>query len=160
MRSSAATAVTALILEIFRTNGALLAAGDRLVGGCGLTSARWQVLGALAAEPLPVAHVARAMGLTRQGVQRTVNDLVRDGLAAFAENPHHRRAKLVRLTEAGQAAYAAATALQVPWAGTLAQDLDPAAIEAARLLVREVGARAAEPTKTSTKIGKTDHARR
>ncbi len=154
MRSSAAAAVTALILEIFRTNGALLAAGDRLVAGCGLTSARWQVLGALAAEPLPVAHIARTMGLSRQGVQRTVNDLVRGGLAAFAENPHHRRAKLVGLTETGRAAYAAATARQIPWAEALARDLDPAAIEAARRLVREIGARAAEPIER-----RTDHVR-
>ena len=61
-------AVTELVLETFRLNGQLLAAGDALVAKVGLTSARWQVLGAIAlsAAPLPVAHIARNMGLTRQ----------------------------------------------------------------------------------------------
>src|SRR5712692_9690594 len=79
----AGTALTELILDVFRLNGRLLAAGDRLVADIGLTSARWQVLGAiaLAATPSPVAHLARGMGLTRQGAHRTVNDLGAEGLA-------------------------------------------------------------------------------
>lgn len=103
----AADAATALVLEIFRSSGALLAAGDRLVGDLGLTSARWQVLGAvaLAAQPLPVARIARDMGITRQGVQRTVNELAKAGLVSFADNPHHLRARLVLLTPAGRDAY-------------------------------------------------------
>ena len=54
-----------LILEIFRVNGRLIAAGDVLVKDIGLTGARWQVLGAIATSsiPLPVAHIARRMGL-------------------------------------------------------------------------------------------------
>src|SRR5215210_6586367 len=63
-------AITELILETFRLNGRLLAAGDALVRDLGLTSARWQVLGAVAMSPvpLPVSHIARNMGLSRQGV--------------------------------------------------------------------------------------------
>src|SRR5262245_59015055 len=104
------TAITALIIEVFRLNGCLLDAGDDLVGGIGLSSARWQVLGAVAAatNSLPVAHIARNMGLSRQAVQRLANDLERDGLIRFASNPHHERAKLVVLTEAGQRAFATA----------------------------------------------------
>ena len=62
--------MTDLILDLFRLNGRLLAAGDRLVAGLGLTSARWQVLGAiaLADRPQPVAWLARDMGVYRQGV--------------------------------------------------------------------------------------------
>ena len=43
-------------------------AGDALVAGTGLTSARWQVVGAIALQQgrAPVAHIANAMGLTRQ----------------------------------------------------------------------------------------------
>src|SRR5215831_3423233 len=81
-------AVTRLILQVFRLNGRLLAAGDRLVEDLGLTSARWQVLGAIsvARTPQPVAHIARSMGLTRQAVQRTVNELAASGLLDFAPN--------------------------------------------------------------------------
>ena len=39
--------LTDLILETFRLNGALLAAGDRLLANPSLTSARWQVLRAV-----------------------------------------------------------------------------------------------------------------
>src|SRR5918999_264741 len=68
---------TDIVLEVFRLNGALIAAGNALANGTGLTSARWQVLGAvaLAAASPTVAQIARAMGLTRQGVQRLVDVL-------------------------------------------------------------------------------------
>jgi hypothetical protein len=46
--------MTGLIIEVFRLNGDLLAAGDFLVGDIGLTSARWQVLGSIALSPVPL----------------------------------------------------------------------------------------------------------
>src|SRR6516225_7846228 len=93
--------LTDLILDVFRLNGALLASGDALVGDLGLTSARWQVLGAIALSPvpLPVAHLARNMGLTRQAVQRSVDEMRDDGLVGLDPNPHHKRAMLVAMTE-------------------------------------------------------------
>lgn len=125
--------INRLVLEVFRLNGVLLAAGDALVAPYRLTSARWQVMGALAFAdtPLPVAHIARNMGLTRQGVQRLVNEMVADGLVVLADNPHHARAKLVRLTPDGAAAYAAANAAWRPvgeaaTTGLTAADLDAA----------------------------------
>lgn len=131
-------AVTALILEIFRLNGRLLASGDALVAGVGLTSARWQVLGAVALSPaaLPVAHIARNMGLTRQAVQRLVNEMEAEGLVRLGTNPHHRRARLVHLTQRGKAAYAAAMRLQVPWAGRLARGLAAGELEGATATLR------------------------
>ncbi|MGE0734726.1 MAG: MarR family winged helix-turn-helix transcriptional regulator [Alphaproteobacteria bacterium] len=115
-------AATSLVLELFRLNGALLAAGDQLLGGLGLTSARWQVMGAiaLADAALPVAHIARNMGLTRQAVQRVADDLADAGIVGYARNPHHRRAKLVLLTARGRALYAEADARQAPWINRLA----------------------------------------
>jgi DNA-binding MarR family transcriptional regulator len=124
-RAATGGAVTEVILQVFKLNGRLLAAGDQLTSDIGLTSARWQVLGAvaLAGTPQPVANLARAMGLTRQAVQRTVNDLASRGLVTFDVNPHHRRAQLVVLTEEGRAAYRAAARRQVPWASGLAKGL-------------------------------------
>jgi DNA-binding MarR family transcriptional regulator len=133
-------AVTALILETFRLNGRLLAAGDDLVRGLDLTSARWQVLGAVAAAPIPlsVAQVARSMGLTRQAVQRLANEMERDGLLRFAANPNHRRAKLVVLTPRGQSAYGAAMKRQHPWAQALAQGLTVQQVSAATLVLKRL----------------------
>ena len=133
-------AMTELVLETFRLNGCLLVAGDALVEDIGLTSARWQVLGAIAlsAVPLPVAHIARNMGLTRQAVQRLANEMERDGLVRFARNPHHQRAKLVLLTPRGKGTYDAAIKRQGPWAGSLANGLTIKRIEAATVTLRAV----------------------
>lgn len=133
-------AVTALILETFRLNGSLIAAGDALVADIGLTSARWQVLGAIALSPvpLPVAHIARNMGLTRQAVQRLANEMARDGLIRFGVNPHHQRAKLVRLTPRGKQAYAAAMERQKPWADSLAEGLTAKQIETVTTTLRAI----------------------
>lgn len=121
----ATDAVTALILSVFRLNNALLRAGDELVASLGLTSARWQVLGAIAyaERPQPVAWLARDLGGNRQNVQRIVNDLQAAGLVVFEPNPHHRRAQLVVLTEKGQDVFAAAMQLQLPWAEHLCADI-------------------------------------
>lgn len=126
--------VTEVILEVFRLNGQLLVAGDRLVQSLGLTSARWQVLGAIAFadRPQPVAWLARSMGLNRQGVQRIVNDLHREGFVEFQANPNHRRAQFVVLTGRGRAVYEAADRLQRPWAEALAAGLSVDDLETAR----------------------------
>ena len=103
----------------------MLAAGDRLVAELGLTSARWQILGAIvtAERPQPVAWLARDLGANRQNVQRIVNDLHEEGLVAFETNPHHRRAQLVVLTDKGRAAFDAAMRLQGPWINSLSDGL-------------------------------------
>ena len=120
-RTPSGDALTDLILEVFRLNGRLLVAGDRLVAELGLTSARWQVLGAIALsdQPQPVAWLARSMGLNRQGVQRIVNELHKEGLVAFKPNPNHRRAHFVILTGDGKSAYDRAERLQRPWVSSL-----------------------------------------
>jgi len=99
-----------LVIRIFATNGALVDTGNELVRPIGLTTAWWQVLGALGYSPvpLPVAHIARNMGLTRQSVQRVVELLEERGFVRLEPNPHHVRARLVVLTDAGRAALAGA----------------------------------------------------
>jgi DNA-binding MarR family transcriptional regulator len=64
------------------------------------------VLGAVLAEPLAVAGIARQMGLARQSVQRIADILVDHDLAEYRDNPAHRRAKLLAPTLAGRAAIA------------------------------------------------------
>ncbi|WP_069884740.1 MarR family winged helix-turn-helix transcriptional regulator [Streptomyces luteocolor] len=93
-------------LSVFRLNGQFLATSEELAGPAGLTAAWWQVLGAVLREPLPVAGIARAMGITRQSVQRVADLLVRKELAEYVPNPAHRRAKLLRPTDGGRAAVA------------------------------------------------------
>ena len=137
-RTPAGALLTGLILDLFRLNSRLVVAGDRLVGGLGLTSARWQVLGAIvySARPQPVAWIARDLGGNRQNVQRIVNDLRHEGLVAFAPNPHHRRAQLVVLTEKGKKAFDEAMKLQAPWVNGLSDGLAIQDIEITRNTIR------------------------
>lgn len=141
--TSRSEALSELILEVFRLNGRLLEAGDSLVANIGLTSARWQVMGAIALSPvpLPVAHIARNMGLSRQSVQRLANELEKSGLVHFALNPHHERAKLVLLTERGATAYRKAMARQAPWASGLASGIEAKDIQAAHSLLQKLRTR-------------------
>jgi len=136
----ASDAVTDLVLEIFRLNGCLIASGDALVAKIGLTSARWQVLGAIAmqAGPAPVVRIADAMGLTRQSVQRIVDALEQEAIVIFQPNPHHKRAKLVALIAKGAALYRSAMRLQKPWAAKIAAGFDTASLQATTNVLKKL----------------------
>ncbi|MFJ9112114.1 MarR family winged helix-turn-helix transcriptional regulator [Streptomyces sp. NPDC102283] len=128
-------------LTVFRLNGQFLSVADELARPGGLTSAWWQVLGAVLVEPLPVAGIARTMGITRQSVQRIADLLVERGLAEYAENPAHRRAKLLRTTEAGQEAVSRIGPPHAEFAARLAGELGVAGLaETVRVLERLSGA--------------------
>ena len=136
-RTPAGEALTRLMLDLFRLNSQLLTAGDRLVASLGLTSARWQILGAIvmADRPQPVAWLARNLGANRQNVQRIINDLHKEALVAFDLNPHHRRAQLVVLTDKGRRTFAAAMRLQAPWINRLSDGLLVKDVETVRRVI-------------------------
>ncbi|MDN3240024.1 MarR family winged helix-turn-helix transcriptional regulator [Glycomyces tritici] len=93
--------LSGLAVTVFRLNGQFLDVAEGLARPAGLTAAHWQVLGAVTKEPLPVAGIARAMGITRQAVQRIADILAEKGMVEYLPNPAHRRAKLVAPTEEG-----------------------------------------------------------
>ncbi|MFI1915459.1 MarR family winged helix-turn-helix transcriptional regulator [Nocardia sp. NPDC020380] len=107
----------------FKLNGQFLAIAEELARPAGITAAWWQVLGAVQREPLPVAGVAREMGITRQSVQRIADLLVDKGLAEYRPNPAHRRAKLVAITEAGYDAMRGITPQHAKMAARLTAEL-------------------------------------
>ena len=96
--------LSGLALATFKLNGQVLELAEQLARPVGLTAAWWQVLGAVLQDSLPVAGIAREMGMSRQGVQRIADLLVADGLAEYLPNPAHRRAKLLAPTATGRAA--------------------------------------------------------
>jgi DNA-binding MarR family transcriptional regulator len=150
-RTPAGEFLTDIILDFFRLNSGLLTAGDRLVAGLGLTSARWQILGAITAaeQPQPVAWLARDLGANRQNVQRIVNDLVDEGLVRFEANPHHRRAQLVVLTDKGRRTLDAAMGLQAPWVNRLSDGLAVDEIMAAHGVVMRLQKNLDDMTETN-----------
>jgi DNA-binding MarR family transcriptional regulator len=130
-RTASGELATEVILSTFRANGLLVAIGDRLGVDEGLTTARWQVLGAiaLADRPLTVPQIARRMGLTRQSVHATVKRLAGEGLVELVANADHRRSQLVRLTEDGAATYATIDRRQTEWVNRLAKGLGRSRLE-------------------------------
>jgi DNA-binding MarR family transcriptional regulator len=147
---------TQVILSLFRANGLLLAAGDLLAADQGLTSARWQVLGAitLAERPLTVPQIARRMGLTRQSVHATVGRLVRDGLIALVPNADHRRSPLVYLTQPGSATYSAIDRRQAAWVNRLAGRIGRADLETTARVLEDLCRRLeADDAQDTSRVG-------
>ena len=99
-----ASLLSELVVQIFRVNGALTTWGDRFAAESGLTTARWQVLGAISMEEEPSTspQIAGRMGITRQGVQKQLNLLRDEGLVMPIENPAHKRSLRYSLTEHGE----------------------------------------------------------
>ena len=97
--------VSELILKVFRVNGELLQFGDRITKPLGITSARWQIMGALVGGERTVPQIARRMGLQRQGVHRIVKILKQEKLVETSNNPDHKTSELVTLSRKGQRVY-------------------------------------------------------
>ncbi|MFF8357173.1 MarR family winged helix-turn-helix transcriptional regulator [Streptomyces chartreusis] len=124
-------------LGVFRLNGQFLGVAEELARPSGLTAAWWQVLGAVLGEPLPVSGIARAMGITRQSVQRIADLLVDKGLAEYRPNPAHRRAKLLAPTDEGRAAISRIDPGHAAFADRLAEAMGEAELaDAVRVLER------------------------
>ena len=137
-RTAAGDALSALVTQIFKLNGRLLVAGDKLAKPAGQTSARWQVLAVAENNPATVAQIARAIGLTRQSVQRVANVLVAERFATFRANPQDRRADLLSLTKAGQAALQEIQVRQRVWADALGAAIGEDELRRALEILREV----------------------
>ncbi|OOE85830.1 MarR family transcriptional regulator [Salinivibrio siamensis] len=131
---------TDIVLEVFKLGGSLVNAGDQMGAEYDITSARWKVLGALflANSPQTVSQIARAMGLTRQAVQRLVDAMHNDDLLQFSENPDHKRAKLVSLTESGRAVYAKLDKKQFQWATECTKGITQAELETTLSVLKRI----------------------
>ena len=139
-RTPAGDALTDLVLPTFELNGEFLAAAEDITRPVGLTPAWWQVLGATAHEPLPVAEIARrvGLGLARQSVQRVADVLVERGWATYRDNPAHRRAKLLAPTPAGRQAVGSLAKAQHAWADAVGDAVGEEELRRALATVRLV----------------------
>ncbi|HEV8016699.1 MAG TPA: MarR family transcriptional regulator [Stellaceae bacterium] len=131
-------AIAPLVVEIFRINGAFLAAGNRLSRDLGLTSARWQVLGSLQDGPRTIPQIARRMGLSRQSVRRLVDLLTRQKQVEALDNPNHRKSDLFRLTAAGVKSFKKLTQRQQAWHPRVAGNMTPATLIQATAVLRQL----------------------
>ncbi|MDO6965409.1 MarR family winged helix-turn-helix transcriptional regulator [Rhizobium alvei] len=145
--------LTELLLTVFRINGKLLQDGDVLTAPLGLTSARWQVLGAIAlsgaAQTVP--DIAGKMGMTRQGAQKQVDRLQANGLLASRPNPRHKRSPLYALTDEGTRAYSAISERYSKWSEALSDPLEQELLEKAMYCLTAIEARLADVDPTDPK---------
>ena len=91
-----------LIADVYDAAGVLRRLGERTAATEGQTQARWQVLSVISEADWTVPMTADRLGTSRQAVQRIANELVDEGLAAFDDNPRHRRSPFLRLTPDGR----------------------------------------------------------
>ena len=127
------------VVLVFRANGLLLGAGDELAAPSGLTSARWQVLGVIDHGAATQSEVARTMGLTRQSVRETAAALEAEGLIEAQDNPPHRRAKLMAITELGRCRLREVEARQAAWANRIAARLPRATLATLAAGMQQLG---------------------
>jgi DNA-binding MarR family transcriptional regulator len=80
----------------------LTAAGDALHSGRDLTSALRSILVSVGAHgPKTVSEMAAVRLVSRQYLQRAVDELLERGLLTTRDNPRHRRSPLIALTTRG-----------------------------------------------------------
>ncbi len=126
-----------LVAEIYQLAGAFRRWGNSIAADVGQTQARWQVLSAASVGDPTVAQLARRLGLSRQGVQRTADLLVEDGLAQYSNNPNNERSPRLRLTHAGKKALGTLTAAATAYHAELAAGLSREELEIALVVLRK-----------------------
>lgn len=132
--------MTRLISQIFRLNGLLLEEGARMTVGTTISNSRWRVLGTLtrAGGALTVPQIAREMGHTRQGIQRLVDAMVKDGVLEYLDNPAHATSRNVSLTPAGKGVYIALSDRRIKSLDAIGKGLSQKQIFAAAALLDEL----------------------
>ena len=149
VHTSAGRAFTELILETFRFNGRLLVQGDRLTAPLGLTSARWQVLGAIEHGPLPVAQIVHGTwGSPAKACSELPTASKRRGLF-YDPNPNHERAKLVKLSERGLGLVQELAKRQIRWANRIAAVANSEEFDSTVRLMRRLRLRLEAESKAS-----------
>jgi len=89
--------------NIIRMSGALLEVSVNICSKDSLiTVPIWRVLVIIIRQPMTVSAIAVYLGLKRQSVQATVNQMKKKGLVILKVNPNHKKSFLISLSANGQ----------------------------------------------------------
>ena len=93
-----------LIHEMLRLHGRIRPIFESVEKATGLSNMELSILSSIGEShhAVTVAELGRSLGRPRQVIQRTVNAMVTSQLLEMADNPRHKRAKVVGLTPTGQ----------------------------------------------------------
>jgi DNA-binding MarR family transcriptional regulator len=135
-----------LIGEILRTGARLTAHRNALLAGFGMNSARLRLLKTIRRLPipLPVAALARVMGVSRQTAQQTARDLQAAGFIMLIGNPRSGRAPLVELSPSGEMQLERLMRVERRWVAALARGYDELTLAKTAWLLRLVRERASD----------------
>lgn len=88
--------------------------------------------------PLTVPQIAEMRPTSRQRMQRLADELAAEGLVKFADNPKHRRSKLVQLTAKGDARYRDLNTRLLAMAATMGTAFSEAEVRRTTEIVRQL----------------------
>jgi DNA-binding MarR family transcriptional regulator len=127
-----------LVADVFQAAGLFRQAGESIAGAEGQTQARWQAMSVVSDRPMTVPQAARRLGITRQAVQRVVNDLVTARLLRLIPNPDHRNSPLLELTEDGRQSLERITTRAYAFNSSFAPAVTAAQLAQARATLRTI----------------------
>ena len=89
--------------NIFRMNGALLEISEKICANDSIiTVPIWRILAVIRRQPMTVSSIAGYLGLKRQSVQVTVNQMKKKNLIISKVNPNHKKSFHIALSDEGQ----------------------------------------------------------
>jgi DNA-binding MarR family transcriptional regulator len=135
---SGAEAIPRLVADVFHLAGVFRRRGEGIAGRAGRTQGEWQILSAIADGPRTVPQVARRLGLARQRVQRTADQLEAKALVRFAPNPDHKKSTLMEITAAGRRALDKITMGADAFHRDIAAHVDARALVQVELFLRQM----------------------
>lgn len=111
--------------NVFRINGALLEISENICSkDNSITVPIWRVLAIIRNQPMTVSAIADYLGLKRQSVQATVNQMKKKNLIISKVNPNHKKSFLIALSTIGQEKMEEIYAYQKKVTEVFVKDLD------------------------------------
>ena len=111
--------------NVFRINGALLEISENICSkDNSITVPIWRVLAIIRNQPMTVSAIADYLGLKRQSVQATVNQMKKKNLITLKVNPNHKKSFLIALSTIGQEKMEEIYAYQKKVTEVFVKDLD------------------------------------
>lgn len=88
--------------NIIRINGAFLEVAEKICSKDDLVTVPiWRIIAVIRIKGMTVSEIAKYLGIKRQSVQSTVNQMKRRRLINLRKNPNHKTSHLVFLSKKG-----------------------------------------------------------
>ncbi|WP_422935143.1 MarR family winged helix-turn-helix transcriptional regulator [Sinomonas sp. P47F7] len=90
-----------LMADVYELAALSRRSSDSVAAAHGVTVTQWHTMSVLSGGDATVPAIARRLGITRQAVQRTTDQLEAVGHVQALPNPEHRGSPLMHLTRSG-----------------------------------------------------------